>query len=235
MGAPFSMLVFPKLQQALEKLNRPINKMIELACGTGTLAITMAKMGIQVTGVDHSEGMLNQARAKAEKAGLSIPFLQQDMRSFQLPESVDLVTSFYDSLNHLLSWEDLRQAFNAVSKNLNPAGLFIFDMNTRNCFEKLWQGTSVFHHNDFTLILENTFDEKTLKARSLTTLFHRKNAENLFEKAIDVCEERCYSDKMINKALCLAGFKVLEKEDFNPFREVAPLGPIKGFWVCEKV
>jgi len=234
MGASFSMLMFPRLKEALEKINRSIRSMGDLACGTGTLAIAMAKTGVQVLGVDHSEGMLSQARAKAKKAGLSITFLQQDMRTFQLPEKVDLITSFYDSLNHLGTLEGLQQTFDAVANNLNPKGLFIFDVNNRNCFEKLWQGTSVFHHEEFTLILENTFNEKSLKAQSLTTLFHRRKEGIFFEKFTELCEERCYSDEEIYTALSSVGFQVLTKEDFNPFREITSIGPIKGFWVCEK-
>lgn len=234
MGAPFSMLIFPKLQQTLEKTNRPISKMGDLACGTGTLVIAMAKMGVHAIGIDLSEGMLDQARAKAKKAGLSILFFQQDMRTFQLPEKVDLVTSFYDSLNHLLTLEDLQQTFNAVASNLNPGGLFIFDVNIRNCFEKLWQGASVFHHEEFTLILENTFDETVLRAQSLVTIFYRKSNGLSFEKFTELCEERCYSDEEITTALHLAGFKVIEKENFNPFREIIKIGPVKGFWVCER-
>lgn len=234
MGASFSMLIFPKLQQVLERTHRPIQKMVDLACGTGTLAIAMAKMGVEVIGIDLSEGMLEKARAKAKKAGLSIPFFCQDMRSFSLTEKVDLVTSFYDSLNHLLTPEDLQQAFDAVAGNLNPGGLFIFDVNNKNCFEKLWQGTSVFHHDEFTLILENTFDEKSFRAQSLSTLFRRKDKGPLFEKATELCEERYYPDEVIYNGLNGAGFKVLEKEDFNPFWEIISIGPVKEFWVCEK-
>ena len=51
---------------------------LELCCGTGRLTIPIAKEGYNITGVDYTASMLNQAIAKANKEQLSIDFVQED-------------------------------------------------------------------------------------------------------------------------------------------------------------
>src|SRR5215216_1102863 len=57
---------------------------LELACGSGRLTIPLAKGGVNITGMDTSEEMLNVAKLKASKSGASIRFIQGDMRDFDL-------------------------------------------------------------------------------------------------------------------------------------------------------
>ena len=52
-------------------------KILELSCGTGRLTIPIAKEGYNITGVDYTASMLNQAIVKAEKEHLSIDFLSK--------------------------------------------------------------------------------------------------------------------------------------------------------------
>jgi len=58
-------------------------KVLDVGCGTGLYALDLASRGLNVTGVDISRPMLEQARAKAQHAGLDIQFLEAD--AFQLP------------------------------------------------------------------------------------------------------------------------------------------------------
>src|SRR5215211_7067615 len=55
---------------------------LELACGSGRLTIPLASEGVNITGMDISEEMLNLAKLKASKSEVSIRFIQGDMRSF---------------------------------------------------------------------------------------------------------------------------------------------------------
>ena len=50
-----------------------VHKILDLACGTGSLAIRLARMGYQVTGVDQSRQMLQIARKKIEREHFTIP------------------------------------------------------------------------------------------------------------------------------------------------------------------
>ena len=74
---------------------------LDLGCGTGTLTELLAKEGYDMIGVDYSEEMLNCAMEKREQSGLSILYLLQDMREFELYGTVKAVVSVCDSLNYL--------------------------------------------------------------------------------------------------------------------------------------
>jgi SAM-dependent methyltransferase len=67
---------------------------IDVGTGTGAMALLLAEMGHHVTGIDISEGMLGQARAKALRAGLKIDFLQANAAQLPFdPGTVDVVFS----------------------------------------------------------------------------------------------------------------------------------------------
>jgi len=139
----------------------PGRRMLDLACGTGTVALHFAKQGWQVTGIDLSEAMLEKAREKAgqgagagEKAGqgasekadepdVSAEFIHGDMRSFALHSPVDLVTCNSDSINHLQDEYELATTFKAVAGALVPGGVFIFDINTPYTLRTKWSDNTI--------------------------------------------------------------------------------------------
>src|ERR687894_826471 len=57
---------------------------LEIACGTGRVAIPIARQGFAVTGLDVVPPMLDRARFKAEAAGLSVRWVEDDARTFDL-------------------------------------------------------------------------------------------------------------------------------------------------------
>ena len=73
----------------------------DLACGTGTTALELAERGIKVYGVDLSPTMCRLARAKVRRTGANVTIIPGDMRTFRLPQPVDLITCEFDALNHV--------------------------------------------------------------------------------------------------------------------------------------
>ncbi len=118
------------LPALLKRFDFSPKTLLDLACGEGTFALAMAKLGYEVTGVDASPKMLELARGKARSEGVDVEFSLGDMRQLPFRESFDLITSWFDSLNYLLTIDDLCQTFTRVSQALKPDGLFIFDMIT---------------------------------------------------------------------------------------------------------
>src|SRR5712692_2760779 len=84
---------------------------LDLACGTGNVTLELERRGYQVTGVDNSEAMLRQARTKPARQAR---FFLQDARHLDLPERFDACVSLFDSLNYLLTPEELGAAFARV-------------------------------------------------------------------------------------------------------------------------
>ena len=138
---------YPRFSERMAALLPPILKrfgaeprtVLDVACGEGSFAVAMAGRGFSVTGVDRSLDMLKLARQKATDADYWIEFLEQDMRDLSLERRFDLATCWFDSLNYLLSMDDLRACYAGVHRALNPGGLFIFDMNTVYGLGVIWQ------------------------------------------------------------------------------------------------
>ena len=103
---------------------------VDLACGTGSMALLLAREGLSVLGVDQSEEMLTRAADKA--AGMENPpyFIRQRMERLRLPNPVDLVVCCLDGINYVTDPAALRECFARVRQALKPGGLFIFDINS---------------------------------------------------------------------------------------------------------
>ena len=82
---------------------------LDLACGTGTITIELARRGYDMTGIDISVDMLSRAREKADAAGVDILWLCQDMRSFELYGTVDAAVSSCDSINYITDRRDVEK------------------------------------------------------------------------------------------------------------------------------
>ncbi len=128
------------IQEMLAQLDISHANILDLACGTGTLAVELAKLGHYVLGVDISPDMIEVAKSKAAKLA-NVSFRVQDMAHFTTNEEFDCVTCTFDSLNYLLSIGDLRTVIANVATALQPHGLFIFDCNTDQLYLTGHKGT----------------------------------------------------------------------------------------------
>lgn len=204
----FSLRMIPYLLDILERRGFAGKSMLDLACGTGTVALAFASRGWRVYGVDRSPSMLAQARRKAEEIGLNLLLSEQDMRSFILPERVDLITCLFDSLNYLLTVEDLQQAFSRVAAHLAPGGLFICDMNTTWALSEIWDNNVYFSENDeLSVIMESRYDRDMRTATVRLVAFVKR--DELYERIEEVHIERAYPERTVSAAMRRAGLQVL--------------------------
>ena len=108
--------------------DKEINSILDLGCGTGSHALFFAEMGYEVTGVDFSEKMLKIAREKAARQGKRISFLQQDIRHLDLPQKFDAAVAMFAVMSYQATNQDFEDALISVHRQLDPGGLFIFDV-----------------------------------------------------------------------------------------------------------
>jgi len=101
---------------------------LELACGTGRLALPLSGRGLQVTGLDNSPAMLAAAEAKASENALRPRFVTGDVREFALDSGFDLIFLPNNSLGHLHTLPDIQACFKSVLRHFAPRGRFIVDM-----------------------------------------------------------------------------------------------------------
>ncbi|HEX9913239.1 MAG TPA: class I SAM-dependent methyltransferase, partial [candidate division Zixibacteria bacterium] len=103
----------------LEYTKRCGSPVLELCCGTGRILLPLAKEGIEISGLDISEKMLEKAREKLNKETEQIKkrvnLLQGDMRNFHLKKEFNLIFIPFNSFQVLLSMEEqnncLRSAY----------------------------------------------------------------------------------------------------------------------------
>lgn len=114
-----------RVTDAIARHRPGAGSLLELGCGTGAMLRRLTRVPTRV-GLDQSPEMLAVAADQAPGAEL----LQGDLSSFCLGRTFDVIICVFDTLNHLLAFEDWLSAFDAVDAHLADGGLFVFDVNT---------------------------------------------------------------------------------------------------------
>ena len=123
-GLPGDVAFYLSLAQEAHEAGHPV---LELACGTGRVAIPIACEGVRVVGLDRSAEMLARAREKSEEL-TNVRWIEGDMRSFELPERFGLAYIPYRSFLHLLTIEDQLSCLRRIYEHLLPGGRLAFNI-----------------------------------------------------------------------------------------------------------
>jgi SAM-dependent methyltransferase len=129
-----------ELVSALERNGLSGERLLDVACGTGKSFLPMLDRGWEVTACDISPAMLARARAKVEE---EVPLSVADMRSLPEIGKFDLVWALDDSVNYLLSEDELLKALSGMRANLAQRGLLLFDVNTLVAYRSSFAETAV--------------------------------------------------------------------------------------------
>lgn len=164
-------------------------KLLDLACGTGTMCKFFADSGYDVSGVDISDDMLCIAD---EKCRGSVRLFRGDITEFSLDGDFDCCICALDSINHLESIDAVKRCFNNVYESLKPGGVFVFDVNTIHKHSvTLGSNTFAFDENDFFLCWDNEY-EGDGRVRILLDFFifngknYDRESEEFYETAYDI-------------------------------------------------
>jgi SAM-dependent methyltransferase len=127
---PWSVSVTEDVQFYVEEAQRAGSPVVELAVGTGRIAVPTAAAGIRVIGVDSSPGMLEVCRERAELAGVAelLDLRLGELESPPVEERVALVTCPFRSYLHLLDDKARLRALSAARALLVPGGRLVFDV-----------------------------------------------------------------------------------------------------------
>ena len=101
--------------------------LLEIGCGTGTIARELVRCGIQVDAFDLSDAMIERAIAYNASEPSRVNFYKHDVRH-PFKGSFDTIVMPVDVLNHLESFDDVVLAFNHIHTALKHHGILIFDL-----------------------------------------------------------------------------------------------------------
>jgi SAM-dependent methyltransferase len=127
---PWSRSVTEDVEFYVERALASGGPVVELAVGTGRIAIPVARAGVRVIGVDSSPAMLAVARDAADEIGIieELDLRLGDLREPPVKERVPLVICPFRSLLHMETEAEKLRALRAAHTLLEPDGHFVFDV-----------------------------------------------------------------------------------------------------------
>ena len=201
---PFSLEIMDKL--ILSRLP-PGAKVLDLCCGSGQLDQTLSEMGFKVTGIDGSEKLLEFARRNAPQA----EFIHGDARYFSQPSTYDGAISIFDSLNHILTLEELDMVFTNVLEALVPGGPFLFDLNMDEAYKVQWKDSNSLVEKDHVLIMRFGYNQEGKTGEADITMF--RLVDGAWQRRDATLHQRAYSEEEVISALARCGFTDISAHD----------------------
>lgn len=184
----------------------PGSRVVECACGTGSLTLPLARAGYRMTGVDLSADMLAVAMEKARAAGVAVPFVRQDMQKLAVPRPVDCVLATCDGVNYLDTPEKAGRFFVAAFAALRPGGALIFDVSTPDKLQNtLGSRTWTREDRDVAYIWRNRYDEKNCCVDMALSVFVR-GADGRYDRIDEAQRQRAHARRELRQWLENAGF-----------------------------
>lgn len=212
--------------------------LLDLACGTGSLSIELARLGYDVVGTDASEQMLSEAMQKKaqvlygedfEREEPSDPqvekllFLCQTMQELDMYGTIDAAVCALDSINHITDPAVVQKVFDRVSLFLNPGAVFVFDVNSiYKHREVLGNNVYVFDREDVYCVWQNSCQEDGALVQMDLDFFEYDEESDRYTRTSESFCERAYSDEQIRAFLQKSGLKLLAtyaEDSFDPVQE----------------
>lgn len=203
-----------RLINLIDKHKAKYEDYLDLACGTGNVAVRLAEKFKNTYAVDLSEDMLRETYDKFKSNRVKGKIVCQDMTELALNHRFDVVSCVLDSTNYITEDEDLQSYFESVHNHLKDDGLFFFDINS---YYKLTNilGNNIYVYNEEKVFYswENVLENDIVNM--FLTFFVKEG--DLYEKFEEEHVERAYKEIFIENMLAKCGFNILEK--FNGYED----------------
>lgn len=184
------------LEPAIDTLS-----LLDVACGAGRHALAFARMGLDVTANDLSPFLLNRAKELAVKAGLSMEFSLQDMRSIGFDRHFGLIVQLFSSFGYFESDSEDRAVIAHVAKLLRPEGWYVLDLLNPDHLRRNFVERTERSAGALSITEERTLTERHVAKR--LTLHEEDGRELSFTESV-----RLYSADEIVGLLASEGFLV---------------------------
>jgi SAM-dependent methyltransferase len=217
---------------------------LDLACGTGRVALPLAHAGFDVTGIDRAPDMIAIARAKQRAAGLSnMRFARGNMATFTRTRRFGLVVIAYRAFQHLLTAKEQRACLERARRHLTRGGrlaVHLFDPRLEFCVPSappMNRNRSRVHDpasgRDVSVeVLERQVEPVTQTFSEIWRWTVSRGGEVL-ESTEDVLRLRWIYRYEMRYLLEVTGFRVLA--EYSDFKRSAPRYGAEQIWVAERI
>ncbi len=180
------------------------NRVLDLACGTGSLAIEIYRRGFDVLGADGCREMVDVAVQKVRKLRYPISFYHRDLLDLGDLPACDAVLCLYDSINYLMSPEMMVQAFEEVHRAVTPSGVFVVDICTESNSMQYFSNMQSEDFGDGFSYLRHSYYEMGVQYNKFEIHFEDAN-----EVVKELHQQRIYSLEKIGEIVDASPFEVV--------------------------
>lgn len=199
-------------------------RILDLGCGIGEGCCWFSANGFRVTGVDQSEAMLAEAHRAADEMGVTVDWLQGDIREINPGTDYDLVLAI-NTLNEMRSIRDLELVFQVANRALSMEKLLAFDLMTIQGLAEKWGNADRVIYDDsrgLTLMARSRFSFETSSNTREYILF-RQNEQG-WQREDETHVLRGYALQAVGALLQRTGFRVQTVinplfDTFDPFAD----------------
>ena len=186
-------------------------KLLELAGGSGSLAILLQEAGFDVALLDLSPEMLALAEQKLIAADRSMPLMQGDMRELAGINPVAAVTCFDDSLCYMPDLAAVKEVFTEVAGILEAGGDFFFDAHSLYQMDEIFPGYMYnYRTEDYAFMWQSYAGEKVHTIEHDLTFFVYDEKIDAYHPLNETHYERTYPLADLVQALRETGFTGIE-------------------------
>lgn len=201
--------------------SRPVKRLLELACGTGSHALELERYGYEIVAVDYSADMLRRAREKSSAANSKVDFRLGDMRKLTPPDCpFDAAISLFDSIGYVKENEAVLDVLRGVRNQLDPGGLFIFEF---------WHAAAMLRRYEPVRVRRFCLEDKEIVRISETRIDSKKQLAEVSYTIYELGKDGTYSalkEVQVNRFFLVEEMGALLKQaDFEPVKWFAGFVP----------
>jgi SAM-dependent methyltransferase len=145
------------------------DRVLDIGCGFGRIAIGLARAGIEVSGVDLSPSLLAEARRRAERAAVHLELRHGDMRDLGEIGEFDCALLWFTSFGYFGDAENLR-VLEEARRCLSPGGRLLIETRHWDRLGRRFEPTTVRRSGEDMLVEHHSYDSLTGIQRTNATI-----------------------------------------------------------------
>lgn len=188
-------------------------KVLEAACGTGSVTRMLAALDYRVTAFDLSQEMLMRANEKIGR-NPGIRLLNMDMTDFKIDDKFHAAICCCDGVNYITE-NEAEKFFKNIYSHLGDNSIFIFDISTKYKYDSMFGDTYVYDDGDIFYVWENIHDEESSSVNVEINFFVRDSL-NKYSRINEIQTQYIHGTDAMIRLLEKAGFSDIEiYDDYN--------------------